>query len=238
VGWGLEVSRYVHLNPVRVHKLGLGKGQRQIDRLGIGPAPRPEQVRERIRVLRAYRWSSYRAYVGLELAPAWLSCQSVLELVGGKPGAKQRQAYREHVESAVRQGLPESPWEKVSARVMLGGAEFVQALRKKVKGNAREQPQLKQLMPGPNIETVIREIERLKGQRWEQFRDRYGDYGRDLALWFGRKRCGLKLRVLAQWAGGLDYAGVSLAVKRFDQRRRRDNKLQRMIAQVDSALPL
>jgi len=57
--------------------------------------------------------SSYRAYVGLEKAPAWLTCQSVRELVGGKAGAKQRQADREHVESAVRQGLPESPWERL-----------------------------------------------------------------------------------------------------------------------------
>ena len=44
LGWGLEVSRYVHLNPVRVEKLGLGKGQRQRDRQGVGSAPgvRPE----------------------------------------------------------------------------------------------------------------------------------------------------------------------------------------------------
>ena len=50
-----------------------------------------------------YPWSSYRAYVGLERAPAWLSCDRVRELVGGKVGAEQRQAYRKHVESAVRQ---------------------------------------------------------------------------------------------------------------------------------------
>ena len=34
LGWGLEVSRYVHLNPVRFERLGLGKGQRQ--RVGGG----------------------------------------------------------------------------------------------------------------------------------------------------------------------------------------------------------
>ena len=30
--WGLELSRYVHLNPVRVAKLGLGKSDRQARR--------------------------------------------------------------------------------------------------------------------------------------------------------------------------------------------------------------
>jgi len=121
--WRNWWRRYVHLNPVRVENLGLGKAQGRRDRLGLGEKASAEQVQERIEILRAYRWSSYRAYVGLEKAPAWLTCQSLRELVGGKPGAKQRQAYREHVESAVRQGLPESPWEKVTARVLLGGAE-------------------------------------------------------------------------------------------------------------------
>jgi REP element-mobilizing transposase RayT len=238
LGWGLEVSRYVHLNPVRVERLGLGKGQRQMDRLGVGATPTAKLVRERIERLRAYRWSSYRAYVGLEPAPAWLSRQSVLELLGGKPGAKQRQAYREHVESAVRPGLPESPWEKVIGQVILGGREFVRGLRGKLTGNAREQPGLRKLTRRPKLEDVIQVVERLKGQKWEQFRDQYGDTGRDLVLWFGRKRCGLQLRMLARWVGDLDYTAVSLAVKRFEQRRRHDKGLQSTITQVDTALDL
>lgn len=238
LAWGLEVSRYLHLNPVRVEKLGLGKGQRQMDRLGVGKTPNATEVRARIELLRTYPWSSYRAYLGLEPAPAWLSCQSVRELLGGKPCAQQRQAYREHVESAVRQGLPESPWEKVIARVMLGGKEFVQNLRQRASGNAREQPGLKQLTRRPGLKDVIRAVERLKGQKWKQFRDQYGDTGRDLVLWFGRKRCGLKLQNLARRVGDLDYTAVSVAVKRFEQRRRQDKKLQHTITQVDTALRL
>ena len=159
-------------------------------------------------------------------------------MVGGKPGAKQRQAYREHVESAVRQGLPESPWEKVTARVLLGGAEFVKALREKISGNAREQPGLKELAPRLDLRRVILEIERIKGQRWEEFRDRHGDANRDLVLWFGRKRCGLTLKALARWVGRLDYTSVSFAVKRFEQRRRLHKSLQHLIEQVDKALDL
>jgi len=234
--WGLEVSRYVHLNPVRLEPLGLGKAQRQRDRLGIGAAPPAELVRERIRILRQYRWSSYRAYVGLEEPPEWLTCQSVRELIGGTPGAKQRQAYREHVESAVRQGLPESPWDKVVAQAILGGPELVRTIRESIAGNEREQPGLKQLAPRPKLEDVIRETARLKGEPWENFRDRYGDSGRDIVLWFGRKRCGLTLEALARHVGGLDYSSVSLAIKRLEQRRRSDNNLQRLIEQVDEAL--
>ena len=73
---------------------------------------------------------------------------------------------------------------------------------------------------------------------WEAFRDRYGDSGRDLVFWFGRKRCGLKLSNLAQKAGGLDYTAVSLAVKRFEERRLRDKRVKCLAEQVGKALKL
>jgi len=44
-----ELSRYVHLNPVRVGRLGLGKAERGAGRAGAGPAPETRQVQERIR---------------------------------------------------------------------------------------------------------------------------------------------------------------------------------------------
>jgi len=104
VEWGLALSRYVHLNPVRVGRLGLGKAERGRARAGLSPAPKPEQVRERIQQLRRYRWSSYRAYLGMAREPEWLECGEVLRLGGGKKG-EERRAYREYVEGAVREGL-------------------------------------------------------------------------------------------------------------------------------------
>ena len=44
---------------------------------------REEQVREPMRKLRAYRWSSYRWYIGLGAAPTWLECDTVLALGDG-----------------------------------------------------------------------------------------------------------------------------------------------------------
>src|SRR6185369_2016159 len=46
--WALALSRYVHLNPIRIKSLGLGKGERQTQRMGLAPAPDPVQVRERV----------------------------------------------------------------------------------------------------------------------------------------------------------------------------------------------
>src|SRR5881397_269615 len=59
-GWQ-EVARYVHLNPVRVSALGLNKRQRAAGRLGAGEAPSAEVIGARLKQLRQWRWSSYRA---------------------------------------------------------------------------------------------------------------------------------------------------------------------------------
>jgi REP element-mobilizing transposase RayT len=47
-----EVARYVHLNPVRVGRLGLGKPQQGASRAGLVSRPDPELVSERLRLLR------------------------------------------------------------------------------------------------------------------------------------------------------------------------------------------
>src|SRR5438093_2489069 len=50
--WGLGLSRYVHLNPVRVERLGLDKGSQRRQRVGAGERPALEVVRERLCKLR------------------------------------------------------------------------------------------------------------------------------------------------------------------------------------------
>ena len=58
---------------------------------------------------------------------------------------------------------------------------------------------------------MVKAVERFKGEKWADFRNRYGDWGRDLALYLGRKRCQLKLGKLAELAGGMDCASVAAA---------------------------
>mgnify|MGYP001615576311 CR=1 FL=1 len=72
----------------------------------------------------------------------------------------------------------------------------------------------------------------LKKEKWEAFRDRYGDWGRDLVLYLGRTECAMKLRPLAEAVGGIDYVSVSAAVKRFGQRLEREVDLAERLRQV------
>jgi REP element-mobilizing transposase RayT len=221
----VELSRYLHLNPVRVGRLGLGKTGQRRSALGMAGKPEAKLVAERLEQLRCYPWSSYRAYTGRTKEPEWLTTRTVLGMMGSGAGAGQRRAYRALVEEAVREGLAESPWERLEAGVVLGSRRFVERMRGYLRGDEREQPQMRRLQARPSWDHVIRVVEKEKGERWELFRDRYGDWGRDLALYLGQRRCGMRLKELGQRAGGIDYVSVAGATRRFAERVRRDKKL-------------
>jgi len=240
VGWGLELSRYVHLNPVRTARMGLDKPARQADRLGIGGEPDAQQVRERVQRLRNYRWSSYRAYVGLEKAPEWLTCEAVLGLGGRGTKRERQQAYGEYVESAIREGIKESPWEHLEGQVVLGTQRFVEEVRSQVRGRVRElvreQPQRRALAQRPKWAEVVKVLETVRAEKWADFRDRHGDWGRELALYLGRREAAVPLRELGAAVGGVDYAAVSVAIKRFEGRLAGDKMLRNAVKKAKQLL--
>ena len=232
-GWGLELSRYIHLNPVRLQLFGLDKESRQRNRVGTGQGVEGRHWAERLEVLREYRWSSYRAYVGLEAATGWLVCGELLGRIGGRRAGWQK-TYRRYVEEALREGLP-APWEQLKGQVILGELEFVKSLEEELRGDRREQPSLHQLEERPGWPEIVKAVEALKREKWEQFRDRRGDWGRDVALYLGRKQGGLRLRQL----GGLaevDYGSVSMALQRFERRLQQDPQLARYLRQAEALL--
>jgi hypothetical protein len=115
----------------------------------------------------------------------------------------------------------------------VGGEEFLENLRRHVVGNAREQRGVRRLAVAcPTLSEVIASVEKVKGESWGEFRDRHGDSGRDLVLYLGRRRCGLKLQELAGAAGMTDYRTVSIAIRRFEKRLRRSKVDQEQFEQV------
>ena len=235
--YAVELSRYVHLNPARVKRLGLDKATQQRQQAGLGTAvPADDVVKERVRRLRGYRWSSYRAYVGLERGREWLVTERVMALLGGGTGPAGREKYRAFVEAAVREGLVESPWEQLTAGLLLGGREFVERMRQLAKGNMQQQPALRALQRRYGIAEVVRCVEGMKAERWESFRDRHGDWGRDVVLLLGRKLCGLKLRELAELVGAQNEATIAVAVKRLADRVAKDPALRERMSAAQEQL--
>jgi REP-associated tyrosine transposase len=233
--WGLELSRYVHLNPIRVERFDLDKQSQRRNRAGLGRSLPTESWRDRIEFLRNYRWSSYRAYIGLELAPEWLTTNTVLSWLGGEE-EEQRGAYREYVEKAAREGLKHVPWDKLQAQVVLGDEAFLQRVSDRAHGDEHEQPSLHQLKRRPEFAVVVGVVERMKGERWNQFSNRYADWGRDLVLFLARHYCGMTLGELGRKAGRIDAWALSKALHRFEARLKEDPQLARRLAQANSQL--
>jgi hypothetical protein len=79
---------------------------------------------------------------------------------------------------------------------------------------------------------IVKAIESAKKEPWESFRDRYGDWGRDAALWLGRTVGRMTLAQLAEHIGGVDYTTAGAAAGRFDRRQRKERKLAATMAKL------
>jgi len=92
----LELSRYIMLNPVRA-----------------GLVECPEE----------YAWSSYRATLGTEHAPEFLTTDSLLARFGDKQG-KARRRFVDFVRAGMKR--KESPWSNLKGQIYLGDVTFVE----------------------------------------------------------------------------------------------------------------
>jgi len=101
-GYLLRLCRYVELNPVRV---------------GVSAAPHK------------YRWSSFKAAVGLVKNPGWLHTETRLGLF--EDSADSPQQYRDYVMAGVG---AKSPLEHRSAQVLLGSTQFVNEMQPILQG--------------------------------------------------------------------------------------------------------
>ena len=232
----LEVARYVHLNPVRVARLGLSKEARQRQKTAAARDPGAKLVAERLRVLRTCRWSSYLSYAGLAASPTWLSQAALWEAGGGRSAAEQRKAFVEYHEAPLREGRLERVWDRVVSGAVLGSVRFVAEIKASWKQRSPEEARSREFGGGVSWNYVVKAVEAVHGGRWEEFRDRYGDWGRDTALYFGRQRGRLKLQELADLAGGVGYTAVAQAVRRVQQRSAQDKAWRRRIKEISEQL--
>jgi hypothetical protein len=190
--------------------------------IGFAPEPTPSLRKEWLRLLRSCAWSSYPAYAGYAKAPPWLTCGTLLGRIASE---KHHAAYRKCI--LERLGVPEDDTLSISKALVLGSEAFKEWARRlllkshtKKSGNVA---QWKRLLP---FETVVARMERLKGEKWESFVNRRGDWGRDMALYNGRLQCGLTLEELGAFAG-MRPSAVSQSVARFAQRLSHQPSLRR-----------
>ena len=128
-----ELSRYIHLNPVRA-KLVEAPGD--------------------------YVWSSYNFYIGKKKSPEWLRREFILGYFGNKASASQKE-YRKFVQSLVGQEY-DSPLKNVVGSVLLGSQDFINFIKQEFissLGPDKDLPALRQLVPRVSMEVVFAEVD-------------------------------------------------------------------------------
>jgi hypothetical protein len=96
-------------------------------------------------------------------------------------------------------------------------------------------PARRRLERRATLEEIIAVVERMRGEKWKIFRDRYGDAGRDLVLYLGRRFCGLSIRELSGRAG-IEYMSTATTLSRFSRRLLKDRTLSRELERASAEL--
>jgi hypothetical protein len=186
----LELSRYVHLNPIRI-KL---------------KAHRPQK--ERIQEISQYRWSSLLGYLDRKRRESWITYEAVLGYVGG-----WREKYAAFIQEGIRHGIA-TPWDDLLAQMVLGDRSFLDRLKviKKavIKGNAKDQPSYRMIQsvePGALVKQAVHYF-RLSEADLTQKRGPHRQE-RALVMELLHRHSGLKQRMIGERFGGLDEGLIS-----------------------------
>jgi putative transposase len=233
----VEVARYIHLNPVRVGGLGLSKSdQRRAKVLGC-ENPGEELVKRRLRVLREHPWSSWRVYMAAEPNPGWLETGVISRGCGGRSRAERMEALKAYTENPVRQGVLESPWEGLVGGVVLGQSGYARRLLEGRKVNEEEQTPARRMRRRVRWEEAIRAAEKIRGESWDKWAERHGDWGRDGVMYVAVRHGGVRLTEVVREAG-MKYQAGAQAVKRFGEALADDPERKRFVFELKSALSI
>jgi putative transposase len=231
---GLTINRYIHLNPVRVLRLGGHEG-RGIDAEGQSGA---QYGLLRVEALRDYPWSSYAYYSGKAKAPKWLTTEKILELASGRGSAAARMvAYVRELEQAAAVGELASDWKgELKATLLLGSGEFVEKMKQLFQGDHREQTGIRQAKEGSlSWERITSAVSKVWGRDWEVLRGEYGTGALAAALYFARNHSDKTLRELGELAS-MQYPAVTMAIRRFTERSKSDKMLEKKLKRLNKML--
>ncbi len=214
-----EVSRYIHLNPVRVKLRG-----------SMG-------LEEKRRYLRDYPWSSYGGYLLRGRRRAFLRVGEILAYWGGDT-AKGRRSY----EGFVVEGISEkrqSPLEKGIGHGIIGESEFIEKIREKYldsETDLRELPAVKKILAQVEPERIMGVLCEVFGVRREEvLRKGYQGGGRGVLMEMLYRYGGMNQREIGELMG-VDYSAVSVMRKRLLEVQGKNPELSALLERVKRRL--
>jgi putative transposase len=203
-----QLSRYIHLNPVRA---------------GIAETP----VK--------YRWSSYAAFVGERIPPKFLKTNRLL-CNFGKNNKEAGKNYKEFVEGIDIKNVKD-PSKKLAGGFILGDTDFVNWVKDtflRKREDEKEIPQLKKLKPRVNPEIIVEHvskvfnIEAIKIQKKGLKRNK----AREVAIYLGRELSRLSCNELGNFFGGVSGALITMMNRRITEEIDRNRLLKKKIEKI------
>ncbi len=211
--WLLELSRYVHMNPVRTPRL----------RRGIVP----DQVGQ----LWRYPWSSLGGYVSARRRQSWVHYDEVLSRTG-----HSRRRYGRFVQDGLEQGVS-SPWKQLRGQVILGDDRFWARSRQQWAGVAGTTA-LPTPVPGMDPARITAEAARyfnLAPERLQRKRGRCRDQ-RGVLMELLYRHGGMTQQAIGAHLGGLDYTAVSHERRRARERMAQNEAMANWWRELDTVL--
>jgi len=190
-GYFRELSRYIHLNPVRANMVD-----------------RPER----------FRWSSYPGYHRADRTLSWMTYDSVLrEFCRHRTEARKR--YRQFVGNGISDP-PAAPWAEAAHGFIVGSQEFIKQIGELLQDRQEDSdiPALKQMRPRPELQRILDVVGDAMGEdRTDWCPGRRSDTaGRAVAALVARRRYGYSATEVAAALGYKSHSSVSRALRRIE----------------------
>jgi REP element-mobilizing transposase RayT len=207
-----ELSRYVHLNPLRA-----------------GAARRPEE----------YSWGSCKFYFDSRGAPKWLAWSEVLREHARSIRAA-RKAYRAFLQEGV-DGSLDSPVRDAVAGALMGSPSFVERMRKWLDDRIPdpEVPTAQELRRSSRPEDIEDAVCRAFGVRRERLhaRHKHGNEARAAAVYLFRQSTRIPVHELAERFGGVRDSAISKTQRRAERMLRESPSFRAKLRKAAKRLP-
>jgi len=217
----LEVSRYIHLNPLHM------KSRESFD--------------QRWQDLLTSEATSLPGYLNKKNRKDFLDYNTILDYFGTE-GAKSSRGYKRFVAEAIEKDIP-SPLERGKGMGIVGEKIFIEQIKqlfekdRKVKKSRREQPAFRQLEKTWTPEDLIDSYLKLVPKTREELTSK-GKQSPDRAILMELlyRFCKITQPEIGKLLGGIDYSAVSQARKRLNIKMENDQGLKKKFSALQGKL--
>jgi len=214
----LEVSRYIHLNPIRMKS--------------------NENLNERWSKLLRSDLTSIPGYLHQKQRKTFLDYSFILNYMGGD-NADGRRRYRAFVEQGIKQSL-ENPLKLGSGSGIVGDVDFITEVKQilGIEGEpSREQPEKRQINRMFSAEELIGIfIKAVSIEKEELLTRGRQSLERAMLMELLYRHCRLTQIEIGKIVGGIDYSAVSQSRKRFRERMAQDASLKKKYDKIEKQI--